>query len=184
MSATGGSVTFTYINVTSYNGGHTQIKNGGSSYNGDQALAWYNLSYASAYKNAWEAMAQALYSKVTNSNRSSFNSAITSNVYHFAESDYDYFCTFDAYDFIDKLASNSAFSLFRIDSSYTTAVKNALANLVGYSVVQRKASRCKGVAMYWCNSSQYSDVGTYYTESETNFTYWRQLNINRGYYAS
>ena len=158
--------------------------NGGSSYNGDQTLAWYNLSYATAYKNAWEAMAQALYSKVTNSNRSSFNSAITSNVYHFAESDYDYFCTFDAYDFIDKLASNSAFSLFRIDSSYTTAVKNALANLVGYSVVQRKASRCKGIAMYWCNSSQYSDVGTYYTASETNFTYWRQLNIDRGYYAS
>ena len=157
--------------------------NGGASYNSDQTLSWLDLSYASAYKTAWENMAAQLNNKVTSSNRSSFNSAITSYVYHFAENDYDYFCTFDAYDFVDKLGSHSSFSSFRIDSSYITAVKNALANLVKYNVVQKKASRCKGIAMYWCNSTEYSDIDTYYTTSETNFTTWRSFNENKGYHA-
>ena len=157
--------------------------NGGASYNSDQTLSWFDLSYASAYKTAWENMAAQLNSKVTSSNRSSFNSAITSYVYHFAENDYDYFCTFDAYDFVDKLGSHSSFGSFRIDSSYITAVKNALANLVKYNVVQKKASRCKGIAMYWCNSEEYSDIDTYYTTSETNFTTWRSFNENKGYHA-
>jgi hypothetical protein len=140
-------------------------------------------SKASAYKTAWEVMAEQLYSKVTTSNRSSFNSAITSNVKHFADSDYDYFCTFDAWDFVDKLANNSAFSVFRIDASYTNAVKAAFNNLVAYSVAQKGAGVAKGLCMYWCNSTQYSDVKTYYTTSETNFTWWRKLNVDRGYHA-
>ena len=156
---------------------------GASSSSGDQTLSYLTLSYAAAYKTAWEAMAQQLYSKVTSSNRSSFNSAITGNVKHYADSDYDYFCTFDAWDFVDKLANNSAFSSFRIDSSYTTAVKNAHANLVSYSVAQKGAGVSKGLCMYWPNSTSYSDVSTYYTTSETNFTQWRQLCIDRGYHA-
>ena len=156
---------------------------GASSSSGDQTLSYLDLSYASAYKTAWEAMAEQLYSKVTTSNRSSFNSAITSNVKHFADSDYDYFCTFDAWDFVDKLANNSAFSVFRIDASYTNAVKAAFNNLVAYNVAQKGAGVAKGLCMYWCNSTQYSDVKTYYTTSETNFTSWRKLNVDRGYHA-
>ena len=156
---------------------------GANSSSGDQTLSYLDLSYAAAYKNAWEAMAEQLYSKVTSSNRSNFNSAIINNVKHFADADYDYFCTFDAWDFIDKLANNSAFSLFRLDASYTNAIKTAFANLVAYSVAQKGAGVAKGLCMYWCNSTLYSDVREYYTTSETNFTNWRTLNVNRGYHA-
>ena len=156
---------------------------GASSSSGDQTLSYLNLSYAAAYKTAWENMAAQLNSKVTSSNKSSFNSAIKSNVKHYADSDYDYFCTFDAWDFVDKLANNSAFSSFRIDSSYTTAVKNAHANLVAYNLAQKGAGVSKGLCMYWPNSSQYSDVSTYYTTSETNFTTWRSFCVNKGTHA-
>lgn len=156
---------------------------GASSSSGDQTLSYLNLSYASAYKTAWENMASQLNSVVTTSNKSSFNSAITSNVKHYADSDYDYFCTFDAWDFVDKLANNSAFSSFRIDSSYTTAVKNAHANLVAYNLAQKGAGVSKGLCMYWPNSSQYSDVSTYYTTSETRFTTWRSFCVNKGTHA-
>ena len=156
---------------------------GASSSSGDQTLSYMNLSYAATYKTAWENMAAQLNNVVTTSNKSSFNSAITSNVKHYADSDYDYFCTFDAWDFVDKLANNSAFSSFRIDSSYTTAVKNAHANLVAYNLAQKGAGVSKGLCMYWPNSSQYSDVSTYYTTSETNFTTWRNFCVNKGTHA-
>ena len=156
---------------------------GASSSKGDQTLSYLNLAYAAAYKTAWENMAAQLNSKVTTSNKSSFNSAITANVKHYADSDYDYFCTFDAWDFVDKLANNSAFSSFRIDSSYTTAVKTAHANLVAYNLAQKGAGVSKGLCMYWPNSTQYSDVSTYYTTNETNFTTWRSFCVNKGTHA-
>ncbi len=156
---------------------------GASSSSGDQTLSYMNLSYAAAYKTAWENLASQLNSVVTSSNKSSFNSAITSNVKHYADTDYDYFCTFDAWDFVDKLANNSAFSSFRVDSSYTTAVKNAHANLVAYNLAQKGAGVSKGLCMYWPNSSQYSDISTYYTTSETTLTTWRSFCVNKGTHA-
>jgi len=156
---------------------------GASSSSGDQTLSYMNLSYAEAYKTAWENLASQLNSKVTSSNKSSFNSAITSNIKHYGDSDYDYFCTFDAWDFVDKLANNSAFSSFKVDSSYTDAVKTAHANLVAYNLAQKGAGVSKGLCMYWPNSSQYSDVNTYYTTSETTLTTWRSFCVNKGYHA-
>ena len=156
---------------------------GASSTSGDQTLSYLTLSYASAYKTAWENLATQLNSKVTSSNKSSFNSAITSNVKHYGDSDYDYFCTFDAWDFVDKLANNSAFTSFKPDTSYITAVKNAHANLVSYNLAQKGAGVSKGLCMYWPNSSQYSDVKTYYTTSETRLTTWRSFCVNRGTHA-
>lgn len=155
---------------------------GANSSSGDQTLSYMNLSYAEAYKTAWENLASQLNNKVTSSNKSSFNTAITSNVKHYADSDYDYFCTFDAWDFVDKLANSSAFSNFRVDSSYITAVKNALANLVAYNLAQKGAGVSKGICMYWPNSTQYSDVSTYYTTSETTLTTWRSFCVNKGYH--
>ena len=154
--------------------------NGGvNSSSGDQTLSYLDLSKASAYKTAWEAMAAQLQSKLTSSNKSTFNTAIINNVKHFADSDYDYFCLFDAKDFINKLASNSAFSSFRIDSSYTTAVLNAHADLVAYSTAQKGAGNAFGLCMYWCNNSTYSDMSVY-TTSHTNFTTWRSINNTYG----
>ena len=87
------------------------------------------------------------------------------------------------WDFVDKLASNSAFSNFRVDSSYITAVKNAHANLVAYNLAQKGAGVSKGLCMYWPNSSQYSDISTYYTTSETTLTTWRSFCVNKGTHA-
>ena len=153
---------------------------GANSSSGDQTLSYLDLSYMSAYKTAWENMATQLDSKLTSNNKSTFNTAIINNVKHYADDDYDYFCTFDAWDFVDKLANNSAFSSFRIDVTYTTAVKNAHANLVAYNLAQKGAGVSKGLCMYWANSSQYSDVSTVYSTSQTNFTKWRQINVTYG----
>ena len=157
--------------------------NGGKSSSSDQTLSYLTLSYMSAYKTAWENLATQLDSKLTSSNKSSFTSAITSKVKHFGDSDYDYFCTFDAKDFINKLVSDSSFSSFRVDSSYTTAVLNAFSNLVTYSVAQRGAGNSYGLCMVWLNNSTYSYKSMYST-NQTNFTKWRQLNIDYGTYAN
>ena len=154
--------------------------NGGvNSSSSDQTLSYLDLSKAAAYKTAWENMAAQLQTKLTSSNKSTFNSAIVSNVKHFADSDYDYFCLFDAKDFINKLANNSAFSSFRIDSSYTTAVLNAHSEFVAYSTAQKGAGNAYGLCMYWCNNSTYSDMSVYST-SHTNFTTWRSINNTYG----
>ena len=98
-----------------------------------------------------------------------------SDVKHFADDDYDYFCLFDAKDFINKLASGSAFSSFRIDSTYTDAVLSAFNDVVAYSTAQKGAGNAYGLCMYWTNSSQYSYISTYYTTAQTNFTVWQSI---------
>ena len=143
--------------------------------NGDQTLSYLNLAHMSSYKTAWENMAAQLKNKLTSSNKSAFNSAIISNVKHYADNDYDYFCLFDAIDFINKLASNSSFSNYRIDSSYTTAVTNAFNNLLGYNIYQTAGGNSNGLCMYWPNSSSWSYISTYYTTTQTNFTEWQSL---------
>ena len=150
-------------------------------YTADQTLSYYDLSKMSAYKTAWENMATQLSNKVPTSSKSSFNSAITSNVKHFADTDYDYFCTFDAKDFVDKLASSNAFSSYRIDSSYTNAVLTALAELIPYNVAQKGAGNAYGIAMFWPNNSTYSTMSDY-TLAQTNFTNWQSFCSTHGTY--
>ena len=156
--------------------------NGGTSSSNNQTLSYLDLTKMSSYKTAWENMASALKSKLTSSNRSSFNNAIKNNVQHYADNDYDYFCLFDAKDFINSLASVSAFSSFRIDSSYTNAVINAFNDLIAYSSAQRGAGDSYGLCMYWPNSTSYSDVNTVYSTSQTNFTTWRTICVDFGYH--
>ena len=153
---------------------------GANSSSGDQTLSYLDLSKMSAYKSAWETMASALNDKITSSNKSSFNTAIVNNVKHYADADYDYFCLFDAKDFLNKLANNSAFNSFKVDAS---AAITALNNLVAYNLAQKGAGQSYGICMYWPNSTQYSDVKTYYTTSETNFTNWRSICVNKGVHA-
>jgi len=154
--------------------------NGGvNSSNGDQTQSYLDLSYASAYKTAWEEMAAQLNGKLTSSNKSNFNKAITGSVKHYADTDYDYFCLFDAKDFVTKLASHSSFSTYKVDAKYTEAVLAAHAKLVAYSTAQKGAGNSFGLCMYWCNSSKYSDMSVY-TTSDTNFLSWRTINNTFG----
>ena len=156
---------------------------GASSSSSDQTLSYLNLNNISAYKTAWENLATALDAKLTSGNKSSFTNAITNNVKHYADSDYDYYCTFDAKDFVNKLVSHSSFSSFRVDSSITNAVLDAFSNLVTYSVAQKGAGNSNGLCMVWLNDSQYS-YKSMYSSNQTNFTNWRELNMNYGTYSN
>ena len=158
----------------------TQIYDSGQYYDADQTLSVLDLSKVDTYKTAWENMATQLKTKLTSSNRSSFNTMIKNNVKHFAGDDYDYFCTFDAKDFMNVLASNSTFNP---GSSYTNAVINAFNDLVYYNVAQKGAGNAYGLCFYWTNSTSYSDIDTYYSTSETNFTTWRSICSTYGYHC-
>ena len=151
--------------------------NGGvNSSNNDQTLSYLDLSKMPAYISAWNAMAEQLLNKVTSSNKSSFNTLVKS-AKHYAESDYTYFGTFDAKDFVNKLASNST---FKPNSSYTDAVLSAFDQLVAYSVKGKGAGNSYGLAMFWSVNSQCAK-STYYTASMTKLTSWRTLVNTMGY---
>ena len=151
--------------------------NGGtSSSSNDQTLSYLNLSYMPAYITAWNNMATQLDSKITTSNKSSFNSLVSS-AKHYADSDYTYYGIFDAKDFINKLSNNSTFNP---GSSYTSAVLTAHANLVAYSSCGKGAGNSYGLCMFWAVSSN-CYKSTYYKASMTKFTAWRSLVTTYGY---
>ena len=135
--------------------------NGGvnSSYN-DQTLSYLNLSYASAYKTAWENMA------ITSSNKSSFKSLVKS-AKKYADDYFDYYGLVDAKDFINKLANSSTFNP---GSSYTSAVISAHTNLVTYSTCGKGAGNSYGLCMFYAVS--YSTSYYDYSSSTTHFTNW------------
>ena len=148
---------------------------GASSSSNDQTLSYLDLSYASAYKTAWENMSTQLKNKITTSNKSNFNNLVKS-CKHYADSDYTYYGTFDAKDFINKLSSNSTFNP---GSTYTSAVLTAFDNFVAYSSCGKGAGESYGLCMFWAVSSSTSK-GTYYKESMTNFTTWRSIVVSYG----
>ncbi len=149
---------------------------GASSSSNDQTLSYLDLSYMSAYITAWDNMAAQLATKLTNSNKSSFNNLVIS-AKSYADSDYDYYGIFDAKDFVNKLASNSTFNP---GSTYTNAVLTAHSNLVAYSLCGRGAGNSYGLCMFWACASSCSK-STYYKASMTKFTEWRSLVVTFGY---
>ncbi len=152
-------------------------ENGGtSSSSNDQTLSYLDLSYMSAYITAWNNMSTQLGTKITTSNKSSFNTLVKS-AKHYADSDYTYFGTFDAKDFVNKLSSDSTFNP---GSSYTSAVLTAHSNLVAYSSCGRGAGNSYGLCIYWaCHSD--CEKSYYYKASMTKFTAWRTLVTTYGY---
>ena len=153
--------------------------NGGtSSSSNDQTLSYLDLSKMSAYKTAWENMAAQIYNNVTSSNQSAFCKLVNS-VKYYADTDYTYFCLYDAKDFINKLSANSTFNP---DSTYTNAVLTAFSNLVVYSSCGKGAGNSYGLCMFFCaNSTDSTYAKSVYTSSETNFTNWLNLQKLVGY---
>ena len=147
--------------------------NGGTSsrYN-DQTLSYLKLANMAEYKTAWENMATALKSKISNSNKSSFNDLVDS-CKHYADSDYDYYGLFDAMDFVNKLAANSTFNP---GSSYTSAVTNAYAKLKGHASCGKGAGNSNGLCMFWCIDSSYKRVNPYTAGIDTHFSNWAYLS--------
>ena len=156
--------------------------NGGVSGSKEQTLAYMNLSYATEYRQAFENLAKALASKITSSNKSSFNKFVLTckrfTDEQIAQGVYGYqvYGTFDVVDFVNKLASNSTFNP---GSTYTNAVKTAISKYVGYSLAQKSAGNANGLALFWSVSS-YCQKNTYYTSTETNFSNWRSLVSSYG----
>ena len=153
--------------------------NGGtSSSSNDQTLSYLDLSKMSAYKTAWENMAAQIYNNVTDSDQSAFCKLVNS-VKYYADTDYTYFCLYDAKDFINKLSANSSFNP---GSTYTNAVLTAFSNLVVYSSCGKGAGNSYGLCMFFCaNSTDSTYAKSIYTSSETNFTNWLNLQKLVGY---
>ena len=158
----------------------------GSSYQGtyypaDQTMSYLDLSQVSAFKSAWESMAGALSSKITSSNKSSFNSQVIGKTKYFAGTDYDYFCLFDCYHFLTILEKNSTFNP---GSSYITAVKTAFSNLVKYNCVQKEAAHdAYGLCFYYTAGTGYSQ-SSYNSATYSNYTNWINVAKNGGSLSS
>ena len=141
----------------------------------DQTLAYYDLSYASTYKSAWESMAGQLKTKLTNSNKSSFKNLVKGCKYYGSE-DFEYYGLFDAKDFVNKLASNNT---FKPAASYTQAVLDAHAKLVAYSAKGAKAGNSNGLSLYWAYSNNTAYYNNY-SSSDTNFSNWCSIASTYG----
>ena len=155
----------------SENGGTTSSRN-------DQTLSYLDLSYMDEYMDAWEEMSTQLKSKITNSNKSNFNTLVKS-AKKYADDEYgsyQYYGIFDAKDFINKLANNSTFNP---GSTYTDAVIAAHSNFVKYSSCGRGAGNSYGLCLFWPCSS-YCQKSSYYTSSMTLFTEWRSIVTTYG----
>ena len=148
----------------------TTITDDGETYTADQTLSWLDLSKAEAYKTAFENLAGQLKSKITSSNKSSWNSLIKSAKY-FAEDDYAYFGLYDVKDFLNKLSSNSTFNP---GGNYVSNVTSAFSQLVKYNVAQKGAGNAYGLSLYYdiSGKASRSDV---YTSADTNFTNWKYI---------
>ena len=149
----------------------------------DQTLSYLDLSYMSAYKTAWEAMATKINSMISSYGKSNFQTLMKSCQYYGSDSDcegYSYFGIIDAKDVVNKIRATSAFSGA---SSETSAVLTAFANLVAYSKAGTKAGNSYGLCCffpmkdgsgYTCNTS------SVYTSSQTSFTNWRSIVTSYG----
>ncbi|MFA7032260.1 MAG: Ig-like domain-containing protein [Bacilli bacterium] len=144
----------------------------------DQTLSWLDLSQMGVYKTAWENMAGYLNSSVLNSsNKTAFQNLVKTCKYY-ADTDYTYFCTFDAKDFLAKLSASSTFNIGSL-STYISAAQSAFNNVVSYSSCGAGAGNSYGLCMFFSVSSN-CGRSVVYTSSQTNFTNWRTTNSSFG----
>ena len=141
----------------------------GRRYN-DQTLAYYDLSKAEAYRDAWENMAIALSDKVGSYNDDDFNDLVNS-CKSYADDAYVVYGLFDAMDFITKLSESSEFNP---GEGYIENLTNAFNDLVVYNNKGQAAGNSNGLSMYYAISTYTSRYNSY-TSSDTNFTNWSNL---------
>src|SRR5574344_335382 len=123
-------------------------------------------------------MASYLNSSVLSSTNKSAFQTLVKGCKYYAGTDYTYFCTFDAYDFLTKLVASSTFNKGSV-STYASAAKSALTNVVSYSSCGAGAGNSHGLCMFFSVSSNCSR-STNYASTETNFTNWRTTNSTYG----
>ena len=144
-------------------------------YDNDQTLAYYDLSHAAEYKNAWENMSLYMSSSLSSYNRNALNSLI--NECRVFGDDYSYaYGLVDAKDFIDRL-DNSEY--FNVPDEVVNPLKTSFNNLVAYSAKGNEAGSANGLSMYW-TISNYTRYYNSYTQSDTNFLNWASVVSNYG----
>lgn len=146
----------------------------------DQTLSWLDLSKMSAYKTAFESFASSLSSKLSTlgTSKNTFKKWVVGNVKHYADTDYNFFHCFDAYDFISKIRN----STYNPSNDLCYAAQQAFNDLVGHNNKGSGAGNSYGLALiYGCDGSYDNSLDTDYSTSETNFTNWRSFVSAYGY---
>ena len=139
----------------------------------DQTISWLDLSKMENYKTAFENMAGELDNLINTTNRSSFKSFVNScNSY--GGDYYPLYGLYDVKDFIDKIESEDNV-LFHVDSSYTSAVTNALRQLVKKSLCGAGAGPSHGLSMFYAYNGATKNYNHYNDTKTTNFSTWASL---------
>lgn len=155
-----------FIAVNGGKNGHGGYDEDYNYYPADQTLSVVNLNKISAFKTAWENMAQVTKTKISSSSKSSFKTSVLKNTKVFAESAgaAKSYSEFDCYDFLLKLADSS----FTPGNTYIQDAKDAFDDMVVYNLAQVEGSAdAYGLSCYF---------GTSYNSSTyTHFTNWSSL---------
>jgi len=130
-------------------------------------LSYLDLSKMSDYYASFESLAASLKSKITSSNKSSFLSLVTSAKYY-GDDEANYYCIYDAMDFLNKLNNNSTFNP---GSALVNDTITKLSSLIGYNKIGSRAGNSNGLCLFFSTDSD-SEQDTYYNASMTNFTNW------------
>ena len=144
---------------------------------GDQTLSCLDLSKMNDYHSSWETLASDLTTVLKNStsNVKTFNNLVNSTKY-FGGTDYDYFCTFDAMDFLKNLQTSSTFKSI---NSISSAI-SSLEDVIVYNTVQTsKAKDAYGLSFYYVIDNSYRQ-SSYCTSTYSNFTCWNALSKTYG----
>ena len=163
--------------------GNTWAGDNGNYYEpANQTLSYLNLSYAEAYRNAFETMAAQLKSKVA-SNSKGFRDNIIGKTYCFGyDYDYkdsylDYYGVIDVQHFLEVLKANSTYNP---GDTYVNNALTALHNLVAYSTSQREAAHdAHGLSLYFVGGTKYSNKD-YCSSTYSNFSNWNSINTSYG----
>ena len=138
-------------------------------YANDQTLAYFDLSCAFEYKEAWEDMAVALGNKLSFSNQDDFNDLID-DCHCFGDDAAVAYGLVDVKDFIDKLDTSE----FKVSEEIMNALRDSFDNFVAYSAKGNEAGNANGLSMYW-TIDRYTSWYNSYTEDDTNFLNWMSL---------
>ena len=156
----------------------------------NQTLAVLDLSKMDAYRTAFESLASTMASSTISSRNfktlmKSIKSYGDTQSYWGVEYGYNYYGTFDAYDFFEKISNNYNFSSLSQFSNKIDACKLAFNDVISHFAYGEGAKEGEGgknsygMCLFFSMSSN-CDKDTYYATTETNFTNWRAINNKWG----
>lgn len=141
----------------------------------DQTLAYYDLSKASTYLNAWNDFTEQISQVIPNTSKKQFNNIVGSSKTFGDDAAYAYGLV-DVKDFINKLSGYEAYSS-AVDFD---SINAAFDEFVVYSKIGVGAGNANGLSMYF-TISEYTSYYNSYSHYDTNFTSWSDFVATYGY---